>query len=217
MTLPGLILLLSLPAGPPSVPRPADSIERIVVVLGERDEVSSSRVLQHLKPCTDGTPTAVVSTFGKMQVERDFPADAGFTLAGHLAPAKSGKAQRVAVYLQLLAEALAPIGSTTAVVAISPRVGAEAMMDVSSPQQPAVDGAQMPSSESYGTVGVPVAVLQARKALRKAGLTVVAVNTSRTYDPGAKALTEISGGRYLQTSQRDFGKAFVSAVCGAGR
>ena len=216
MILPTLVLLLSISEVPPASPS-APPIERIVVVLGERDAVSSSRVLHQLKACTDGTPTAVVSTFGTLRVERDFATDAGFVLAEHLAPEKSGKAQRVAVYLQLLAEALAPVGSTTAVVVISPRVGAEAGMSVSSPQQPAVDGAQMPTSESYGTMAIPASVLEARKALRKAGLTVVAVNAGRIYDPGAKALTEIPRGRYFQTSQGDFGKALVSAVCGAGR
>jgi hypothetical protein len=216
MILPTLVLLLSISEVPPASPS-AGPIERIVVVLGERDAVSSSRVLQHMKACTDGTPTAVVSTFGMLRVERDFTTDAGFALAAHLPAEESAKKQGVAASLQLLAEALAPVGSTTAVVVISPRVGSEAGMSVSSPQQPAVDGAQTPSSESYGTVAVPVAVLEARKALRKAGLRVVAVNTSGAYDPGAKALTEIPRGRYLQTSQGDFGKALVSAVCGAGR
>ena len=56
-----------------------------------------------------------------------------------------------------------------------------------------------------------------RKALRKSGLTVVAVNTSGVYDAGAKALTEIPKGRYLSYSQRDFQKKFVSAVCAPGR
>jgi hypothetical protein len=214
MILPTLVLLLSISGVPPASPSAAP-IERIVVVLGEKDAVSSSRVLQRMKACTDGTPTAVVSTFGTLRVERDFATDAGFALAAHLPAEESARNQGVAASLQLLAEALAPVGSTTAVVVISPRVGAEAGMSVSSPQQPAVDGAQVPSSESYSTVAIPASVLEARKALRKAGLTVVAVNMGRTYDAGAKALTEIPGGRYLQTSQGDFGKALVSAVCGA--
>jgi hypothetical protein len=216
MILPTLVLLLGISGVPPASPSAAP-IERIVVVLGERDAVSSSRVLHQLKACTDGTPTAVVSTFGTLRVERDFATDGGFVLTGHLAPEKSGKAQSVAVYLQLLAEALAPVGSTTALVLISPRVGAESGMAVTSPWQPAVEGAQSPSVESYDTTAIPAPVLEARKALRKAGLTVVAVNIGRVYDAGAKALTEIPRGHYLQTSQGNFGKALVSAVCGAGR
>ena len=216
MILPTLVLLLSISAVPPASPS-ATPIERIVVVLGERDAVSSSRVVHQLKACTDGTPTAVVSTFGKIRVERDFTTDAGFTLAAHLPPEESGRAQSAAAYLQLLAEALAPVGSTTALVLVSPRVGADSGMGVTSPSQPPVEGAQSPSLDNYDTVAIPGSVLEARKSLRKAGLTVVAVNTSRVYDAGAKALTEIPRGRYLQTSQGDFGKAFVSAVCGAGR
>jgi hypothetical protein len=69
----------------------------------------------------------------------------------------------------------------------------------------------------YETVAISEPVIEARKALRKAGLTVVAVNTSGPYDAGAKALTEIPRGRYLRYSQRDFPKAFVSAVCAPGR
>lgn len=216
MILPNLILLASLSSGAPATADSAASIDRIVVVLGQRDPVSSSRVVQQMKACTDGTPTAVVSAFGRLRVEQDFTPAAGFTLAAHVPP-ESGKAQGVAASLRLLAEALAPVGSTTAVVLVSPRIGADAGIGVSSPQQPAVDGADTPGFEPYDTVAIPTAVLEARKSLRKAGLTVVAVNTGRIYDAGAKALTEIPRGRYLQTSQGDFGKALVSAVCGAGR
>jgi hypothetical protein len=216
MILSSLILLASLSSGAPARADSATSIHRIVVVLGERDPGSSSRVLQRLKACTDGTPTAVVSAFGELRIEQDFATETGFTLAAHVPPA-SGKAQGVAASLQLLAEALAPVGSTTAVVVVAPRVGANPGMGVTSPSQPSVDGAQSSSVEFYGTVEIPASVRKARKALREAELTVVAVNTDRTYDAGAKALTEIPRGRYLQTSQGDFGKALLSAVCGAGR
>lgn len=216
MILPALVLLLPisgvLPASPSAAP-----IERIVVVLGEKDAVSSSRVVGQMKGCTDGRPTAVVSAVGGIRIERDFATDAGFTLAAHLPPEEPGRKQSIAVSLRLLAEALAPVGSSTALVLVAPRVGADSGMSVTSPWQPAVEGEQSPSVESYSTVAIPASVLEARKALRKAGLTVVAVNTGRIYDAGAKALTEIPGGRYLQTSQGDFGKALVSAVCGTGR
>jgi hypothetical protein len=216
MILPTLVLLLPISGVPPASPSAA-AIERIVVVLGEKDAVSSSRVVGQMKGCTDGRPTAVVSAVGGIRIERDFATDAGFTLAAHLPPEEPGRKQSVAVSLRLLAEALAPVGSSTALVLVSPRVGADSGTSVTSPWQPAVEGEQSPSVESYSTVAIPASVLEARKALRKAGLTVVAVNVGRTYDAGAKALTEIPGGRYLQTSQGNFGKALVSAVCGARR
>jgi hypothetical protein len=215
MILPALVLLLPISGVPPASPSAA--IERIVVVLGERDAVSSSRVVGRMKGCTDGRPTAVVSAVGGIRIEQDFATDAGFTLAAHLPPEEPGRKQSIAVSLRLLAEALVPVGSSTALVLVAPRLGADSGMSVTSPWQPAVEGEQSPSVESYSTVAIPASVLEARKALRKAGLTVVAVNTGRIYDAGAKALTEIPGGRYLQTSQGDFGKALVSAVCGTGR
>jgi hypothetical protein len=215
MILPSLILLASLSSGASATADSASSIHQIVVVLGERDPASSSRVLRQLKGCTDGIPTAVVSSFGEFRLEQDFTS--GFSLAAQLPPERAGRARGAAASLQLLAEALAPVGPTTAIVLVSPQIGADSGIGITSPQQPTVDGAETPSIEIYDTVKIPAAVLAARKALRKAELTVVAVNTGRIYDAGAKALTEIPRGRYLQTSQGDFGKALVSAVCGAGR
>ena len=64
---------------------------------------------------------------------------------------------------------------------------------------------------------VPGSVYEARKALRKAGVTLVVVNTSGRYDAGAKALTEMPRGRYLSYSHKDFHKRLVAAVCDPGR
>lgn len=223
MILPGLILLVSLSSGAPATADPARSIERIVVVLGEKDPVTSSRVLRELKSCTERTPIAVVAAFRELRLEQDFKAalpetEAGnFSLASQLPSEKVGRARSFAASLQLLAEALAPVGPTTAIVLVSPHIGADPGMGVSSPDQLYVEGAESPPVDYYSTVRIPGAVIEARKALRKAGLTLVAVNTSGTYDAGVKALTEIPKGRYLQYSQRNFSKVFASAVCAAGR
>ena len=214
MILPSLILLASLSSGAPATADSATPIDRIVVVLGQNDPVSSSRVLRHLKGCTDGIPTAVVSSFGEFRIDQDFTT--GFSLAAQLPPEWAGRARGPAASLQLLAEALAPVGPTTAIIVISPRIGADSGIDVPSPDQPYVDGAESPPV-FWDTVAIPKTVIEARKSLRKAGLTVVAVNTSGTYDAGVKALTEIPKGRYLQYSQRNFSKDFVSALCAPGR
>jgi hypothetical protein len=240
MSLPSLVLLMSLSSAAPGTAAPTGSIERIVVVLGERDPVSASRVVRQLKSCTDGTPTAVVSYFGKLRVEQDFttesdaisaaisrgaaprdgspvPKAGSFSLAASVPPERIGSARSLAASLELLAEALAPVGPTTAIVLVSPQIGADSGMAVYSPVQPRVEGEETSTGLGYDTVAIPQPVLEARKTLRKTGLTVVAVNTNGVYDAGAKALTEIPGGRYIQSSQRDFGKALVSAVCGPGR
>jgi hypothetical protein len=235
MSLPSLILLMfsissARPGGSPG------SIERIVVVLGENDAVASSRVVRQLKGCTDGIPTAVVSFFGKLRVEQDFttesdalsaaisrgaarhgdspgPGAGSFSLAAQLPAERMDRSRSFAASLQLLAEVLAPVGPTTSIVLVSPQVGADPGIGAISPDQPRVEGAETAPRIFYATVKIPAPVIEARKALRKAGLTVVAVNTSGQYDAGAKALTEIPRGRYLRYSQRDFPKVFVSAVC----
>jgi hypothetical protein len=215
MSLPSLVLLMLLSSAAPGTAAPTGSIERIVVVLGEKDPVSSSRVLRQLKSCTDGIPTAVVSAVRELRIERDF--SGSFSLAPRIPSERIARAETLPASLQLLAEALAPVGPTTAIVLVSPQVGADSGIGAISPDQPSVEGAETPSRIFYDTVEIPAPVLEARKALRKSGLTVVAVNTSRQYDAGAKALTEIPKGRYLSYSQRDFQKKFVSAVCAPGR
>jgi hypothetical protein len=188
---------------------PAGSIERIVVFLGENDTVTSSRVLGQLKSCMEGRPTAVVSAFRGIRIEKDFPGSQ--SLAARLPAEKIAKRRTLPASLQLLAEALAPIGPTTAVVLVSPHVGSQPVEPVGSfPASP--DG-----KTSFETVTVPQSVFDARKALRDAGLTVVAVNTDGQYDAGALALTGFPRGHYLRYSDKDFPKAFVSAVCGPGR
>jgi hypothetical protein len=209
MSLPSLILLMSLSSAAPATADPTGSIERIVVVLGEKDAVSTSRVLRQMKSCTEGRPTAVVSAFRGLRIEQDFTGS--LSLAARLPAEAIARARTLPASLQLLAEALAPVGPTTAVGLVSPHVGSEPGEPVGSfPDSP--DG-----KTSFETVTFPPSVLQARKALRDAGLTVVAVNTDGQYDAGALTLTGIPRGRYLRYSDKDFPKAFVSAVCGPGR
>ena len=215
MSLPGLILLMAAisPAATPAS-APAGSIERIVVVLGQNDAVSSSRVLGQIKSCTDGRPTAVFSAFRELRIEQDFTGSQ--SLAARLPADKIAKSRTLPASLELLADALAPVGPTTAIVLVSPQIGADPGMGVASPES-YVEGVEAPPVDYYSTVRIPATVIEARKALRRAGLTLVAVNTSGTYAPAVKALTEIPKGRYLQYSQRNFSKAFASAVCAAGR
>ena len=216
MSLPGLILLMAAisPAETPAS-APAGSIERIVVVLGQNDAVSSSRVLGQIKSCTDGRPTAVFSAFRELRIEQDFTGSQ--SLAARLPADKIAKSRTLPASLELLADALAPVGPTTAIVLVSPQIGADSGMGVASPDQLYIEGAESPPVDYYSTVRIPDTVIEARKALRRAGLTLVAVNTSGTYAPAVKALTEIPKGRYLQYSQRNFSKVFASAVCAAGR
>jgi hypothetical protein len=234
-----LIFLLAPPAARAAPP------ERLVVVLGQNDPVTSLRVLRHLENCTVGVPTAVVSYFHRLRIVQDFTSDRnavfeavsrasdelavsgaageGFSLAAQLPPEETDAARSFPAALELLASALAPVGRTTTIVLVSPRVGAASGGFVES------TGAMSPyyrSTESEpvstgdvprGYLAIPPGVTEARKALRRSGVRVVAVNTRRAYDPGLKALTETPGGRYLQSDQRGFPKRLESALCAPAR
>jgi hypothetical protein len=192
--------------------------ERIVVVLGENDPATSTKVLRGLESCIARTPTAVVSLSGPLRVEQDFTTESaavidsvsrrasgrsasgvqrhGFSLAGRLAPETVSGIKGFADAVQVLTEALAPVGSTTAVVLVSPHIVAD-WKDQNDE--------------------IPYSVVKARKALQASGVTLVAINTSGQYDPGVKALTEFSRGSYLRYSQADFGKRLLSHVCASKR
>lgn len=242
----GLVLLLTsaFPSGAASnSPKPP---ERILVLLGQNDPYLSTRVLRQMESCTDGTPTAVVSVFDEFRIAQDFTtergavlgsvsraagsdasagsADATFSLAAQLPPEKVGKARSLAASLQLLAEALAPVGPSTAIVLVNPR--ATANWGGTAPSNPERSPGNRSTDDepvSTGELGflapaeIPGSFYEARKALRNAGVTLVVVNTSRQYDAGAKALTEIPRGRYLSYSEKGFHERLVAAVCAPGR
>jgi hypothetical protein len=211
LLLTGLLLLATVAAN-------AAPPERIVVVLGENDPATSAKVVRRLGSCIVRTPVAVVS-LGPLRVEQDFTTETatvmralsrpgssgrspsgvqrrGFSLSDRLTPETVSGIKGFADAVHVLAEALAPVGPTSAILLVSPHIVAD-WKDQNDE--------------------IPYSVIKARKALQGAGLTLVAVNTSGQYDPGVKALTEFERGSYLRYSQADFGKQLVSTVCAPGR
>ena len=234
----GTLFLASMSFVEPGSSDPAGLIERIVVVLGEDDPVISARVLRQLKACTDRTPTAIVSFLEGLRVERDFTNDSdalfaaisraasthrqpsgteagAFDLAARLPPEAMGRPRSLVASLRPLAEALAPVGPTTVLVLLSPHIGAEPASSVEPPTSEGEQGAT--TGNGFATVAVQWPVYEARRALRRARLTVVAVITDGQFDAGVKALTEVPGGRYLRFSQKRFKEQFLSAVCAPRR
>jgi hypothetical protein len=215
----GAILLITAP-----VLCGASTPERIVVVLGQNDPAVSARVLRELAGCTERVPTAVVSAFDRLRIQQDFAGagGGGFTLAPQLLPERIEKARSLPASLRLLADALGPLASRTTIVLVDPRVGvvwsgAAPSNAERSPGNRSTDVEPVSAGEAgfLSPAEIPQSVYEARTALRKAGVALVALDTSGRYDAGAKALTEFPKGRYLAFGKDDFRGRLVNAVCAA--
>jgi hypothetical protein len=221
-----IFLLFPVPSARAAPEEPTSPPERKRLVLflqRDGDPIVRSRAadlaLNLVETCSASRSLAVVSFDERFRLHQDFtdqtdelrraildgeeviePSGSGFSLAASL-DASGRRPSALKPSLTALARALRPVGTETSIVFIGrgiPMGSATAFEGPSSSSDADLQSDVRAGDWSYAVQGMDREFLQARSALKKAGLGLFAVKMGgRAFDPGLDDLAGATGGRYF--------------------